>query len=330
MENSSQPQEVGDRIGRYKILRKIAEGAFGSVYLTEQEGPARRQVALKIIKLDVYSSAVFEAERQALAMMDHPNIVKVLETGATETGRPYFVMELVPGVPIPRYCDQNSLTIEQRLKLFIPVCHAIHHAHQKGIFHRHLRPQLILVMVKDAVPIPKWINVGMTQTTLRQLNQTMPGIMQCAPVYISPEQALMTSLEIDPRSNVYSLGVVLYELLTGTVPFGQRELCVSLEEMCRIIRHKEAMTPSTRLSSLTAEVQTTIAKSRGTDAPQLIRLLRGDLDCIAMKCLQKDRTRRYETANDLAVELERYVNNEPVAARPLGLLDRFLKHVTGL
>jgi eukaryotic-like serine/threonine-protein kinase len=317
-------EKPGDRIGRYKLLQQIGEGGCGVVYMAEQEEPVRRRVALKVIKLGMDTKSViarFEAERQALALMDHPNIAKVLDAGATETGRPYFVMELVRGIKITDYCDQNNLSTRERLDLFIQVCHAIQHAHQKGIIHRDIKPSNILVTVNDGTPMPKVIDFGIAKATEQRLtDKTLFTAFEQfigTPAYMSPEQAEMTSLDIDTRSDVYALGVLLYELLTGKTPFDSKTLVAAgVEEMRRIIREQEPARPSTRLNTLQGEELTTTAKRRGTEAPKLFHLVQGDLDWIVMKCLEKDRTRRYETANGLAQDIERHLNSEPVEACP--------------
>ncbi|MCX6923585.1 MAG: serine/threonine-protein kinase, partial [Verrucomicrobia bacterium] len=315
----------GTVIGHYKLLQQIGEGGCGVVYMAEQEEPIRRRVALKVIKLGMDTKQViarFEAERQALALMDHPNIAKVLDAGAADTGRPYFVMELVRGIKITDYCDQNNLSTEQRLDLFIRVCHAIQHAHQKGIIHRDIKPSNILVTINDGVPVPKVIDFGIAKATGGQLltDKTLFTAFEHfigTPAYMSPEQAEMTSLDIDTRSDIYALGVLLYELLTGQTPFNAKELMAAgVEGMRRIIREKEPMRPSTCISTLGGADQTTVAKRRQTEPPKLIHQVRGDLDWIVMKCLEKDRTRRYETANGLAADLERHLGNELVVARP--------------
>jgi len=329
-------EKAGDKIGHYKLLQQIGEGGCGVVYMAEQEEPIRRRVALKVIKLGMDTKAViarFEAERQALALMDHPNIAKVLDAGATDTGRPYFVMELVRGIKITDYCDQNNLSTEQRLDLFVQICHAIQHAHQKGIIHRDIKPSNILVTVHDGKPLPKIIDFGIAKATSGQVltDKTLFTAFEQfigTPAYMSPEQAEMSTLDIDTRSDIYALGVLLYELLTGQTPFDAQELVAAgLNEMRRIIREQEPMRPSTRISTLEAADQTTMARRRHSDPPQLIHLVRGDLDWIVMKCLEKDRTRRYETANGLAADLTRFINNEPVEARPPGRLYRFQKLV---
>jgi serine/threonine protein kinase/dienelactone hydrolase len=315
---------VGTLIGRYKLLEALGEGGFGAVWLAEQKEPVRRKVALKVIKLGMDTKQVvarFEAERQALALMDHPNIAKVFDAGTTESGRPYFVMELVRGIPITRFCDENNMATDGRLDLFIKVCHAVQHAHQKGIIHRDLKPSNVLVTLHDGVPVPKIIDFGIAKATHQELtDKTIHTLFQQfigTPAYVSPEQAEMSGLDIDTRSDIYSLGVLLYELLTGKTPFDSKELLASgLDEMRRTIREQEPVRPSTRLSTLSGEELTTTAKRRGTEAPKLIHLVRGDLDWIVMKCLEKDRVRRYETANGLANDVERHLKHEPVVARP--------------
>ena len=323
----------GAQIGRYKLLEKLGEGGFGAVYVAEQKEPVKRRVALKIIKLGMDTRQVvarFEAERQALALMDHPNIAKVLDGGATDTGRLYFVMELVRGVPITRYCDENNLTTVERLKLFILVCHAIQHAHQKGIIHRDIKPSNIMVTLHDGVPVPKVIDFGIAKAIEGELtDKTVYTQFQQfigTPAYMSPEQAEMSGLDIDTRSDIYSLGVLLYELLTGKTPFDAKELMASgLDAMRRTIRETEPVRPSTRLATLQGEELTATAKRRSAEMPKLIHLLKGDLDWIIMKCLEKDRTRRYETANGMSADLKRHLNNEPVTARPPTATYKFQK-----
>ena len=328
-------EQPGDKIGHYKLLQQIGEGGCGVVYMAEQEEPVRRRVALKVIKLGMDTKSViarFEAERQALAMMDHPNIAKVLDAGATDTGRPFFVMELVRGIKITEYCDQNNLATSERLGLFIQVCHAIQHAHQKGIIHRDVKPSNILVMLHDGVPVPKVIDFGIAKATQGRLtDQTVFTAFEQfigTPAYMSPEQAEMSGLDIDTRSDIYALGVLLYELLTGQTPFDPKTLAAAgLDEMRRTIREKEPQRPSTRLSTMVDSDLTTTAKHRHIEAPKLIHLLRGDLDWIVMKSLEKDRTRRYETANGLASDIQRYISSEPVLARPPSGLYRCQKLV---
>ena len=328
-------EKPGDKIGRYKLLQQIGEGGCGIVYMAEQEEPVRRRVALKVIKLGMDTKSViarFEAERQALAMMDHPNIAKVLDAGATETGRPFFVMELVRGIKITDYCDQNKLSTEERLGLFIQVCNAIQHAHQKGIIHRDIKPSNILVTLHDGVPVPKVIDFGIAKATQGRLtDQTLFTAFEQfigTPAYMSPEQAEMSGLDIDTRSDIYALGVLLYELLTGAPPFDPKELLqAGLDELRRVIREKEPARPSTRLSTMLAADLTNVAQRRQAEPPRLIHLLRGDLDWIVVKSLEKDRTRRYETANGLAMDIQRYLTNEPIVARPPSTIYRFQKLV---
>jgi len=328
-------EKPGDKIGRYKLLQQIGEGGCGVVYMAEQEEPVRRRVALKVIKLGMDTKSViarFEAERQALALMEHPNIAKVLDAGATETGRPYFVMELVRGIKITDYSDQNKLATDERLHLFIQVCHAIQHAHQKGIIHRDIKPSNILVTLHDGVPVPKVIDFGIAKATQGRLtDQTLFTAFEQfigTPAYMSPEQAEMSGLDIDTRCDIYALGVLLYELLIGQTPFDARELLASgLDKMRHTIREQEPERPSTRLSTMLNVDLTHTASHRRTDAPKLIHLLRGDLDWIVMKALEKDRTRCYETANALATDIHRHMDNEPVLASPPSNLYRLQKLV---
>src|SRR5437667_28310 len=326
----------GTVICRYKLLQKIGEGGMGVVYMAEQREPVIRKVALKVIKLGMDTRQVlgrFEAERQALALMDHPNIAKILDGGATDTGRPYFVMDLVQGLPITRFCDEANLSTRDRLDLFLDVCSAIQHAHQKGIIHRDIKPANILVTLHGDKPVPKVIDFGIAKATQGRLtNKTLFTQFQHfigTPAYMSPEQASLSGLDIDTRSDIYGLGVLLYALLTGKTPFHGKELLkAGLDEMRRTIREQEPLRPSTRLTNLVAaDVRRLTSKSeirnpkseidRASlrrllqDKEKLITLLRGDLDWIVMKCLEKDRARRYETANGLAADLNRHLNNEP-------------------
>ncbi|MDO8542086.1 MAG: protein kinase [Opitutaceae bacterium] len=348
--NSSPAEKPGDRIDRYRLLERIGEGGCGVVWMAEQNEPVRRRVALKVIKLGMDTREViarFEAERQALAMMDHPNIAKVFDAGTTGTGRPYFVMELVRGIPITRYCDEANLPTEGRLQLFIQVCNAIQHAHQKGVIHRDIKPSNILVvdglgrssrgneaeknvartdsLVTSAAtaekPLPVVIDFGIAKATQGRLTDatvfTAFAQFIGTPAYMSPEQAELSGVDIDTRSDIYSLGVLLYELLTGRPPFDPKSLQqAGLDEIRRIIREVEPARPSTRLSTLSGVDRATVAKLRGTAPAHLSTELRGDLDWIVMKSLEKNRTRRYETANGLAMDLQRHLRHEPVAARP--------------
>ena len=331
------PTEVaGTSIGPYKLLQEIGEGGFGVVWMAEQALPIRRHVAIKIIKSGMDTKEViarFEAERQALALMDHPNIARVFDAGATSTGRPYFVMELVRGVAITRYCDDNRLTAAARLRLFMAVCHAVQHAHQKGVIHRDLKPSNVLVTLHDGVPVPKIIDFGIAKATGggRLTDKTLFTELHAfigTPAYTSPEQMEMSGLDVDTRSDIYSLGVLLYELLTGQPPFDPDALAKSgLEAMRRTIRETDPPRPSHRLGTLSREDRLTVAQQRGTDGARLSLLLRGDLDWIVMHCLEKDRTRRYETASGLARDIQCHLENEPVAARPPSSAYRLQKFI---
>ena len=327
-------EDAGDAIGRYRLLEKIGEGGMAVVYMAEQERPIRRKVALKIIKVGMDTRQViarFEAERQALAMMDHPNIAKVFDAGATETGRPYFVMELVTGVSITEYCDKNELSTKDRLALFSQVCSAVQHAHQRGIIHRDLKPSNIMVTMHDDGAVPKIIDFGIAKATKQRLTEktlfTRYAQVIGTPAYMSPEQAQMSDLDIDTRSDIYSLGVLLYELLTGTAPFAEEQLRrAGYAEMQRIICEEEPVKPSTKLSTL-GETLTEIAKQRCSTPESLHKTMRGDLDWIVMKSLEKNRVRRYETASAFKRDIQRYLQHEPVHARRPGTVYRLKKYL---
>jgi eukaryotic-like serine/threonine-protein kinase len=312
------------RIGPYLLREQIGEGGMGLVFVADQETPVKRRVALKVVKPGMDTRQVlarFEAERQALALMDHPNIAKVLDAGVTESGRPYFVMELVRGMPITEYCDAARLTPRQRLELFLPVCRAIQHAHQKGVIHRDIKPSNLLVTLYDSHPVPKVIDFGIAKAVGSVVadHSVYTGFAQLVgtPMYMSPEQAEMTAQDVDTRADVYALGVVLYELLTGTTPFdGETLRQAGFDEMRRIIREDEPAKPSQRVTTMSAEKQSTVSGQRGVDGRQLGRQLRGGLDWVVMTCLAKDRTRRYESAGALAADIERYLRDEPVTACP--------------
>ncbi|HEV3119015.1 MAG TPA: protein kinase, partial [Gemmataceae bacterium] len=334
-------ERPGTVIGAYKLLEPIGEGGFGIVFMAEQHHPVRRKVALKVVKPGMDTRQVvarFEVERQALALMDHPNIAQVFDGGETVAGRPYFVMELVRGVPITDFCDRNHVSVRQRLDLFVSVCQAVQHAHQKGIIHRDLKPSNVLVTLHDDKPVVKVIDFGIAKATGQQLTEktlfTNFAQMIGTPLYMSPEQAQMSGLDVDTRSDIYSLGVLLYELLTGTTPFDQERLrTAAYDEVCRIIREEEPPKPSTRLSTL-GQAVATVSANRGSDPQRLRQLCRGELDWIVMKALEKDRNRRYETVNGLARDVLRYLQDEPVQACPpswryrLGKLAR--RHKAGL
>src|SRR5579864_5136511 len=302
-------------IGNYKLLQQIGEGGMGVVFMAEQQHPVRRKVALKVIKPGMDTRQViarFEAERQALAMMDHLHIARVLDVGATDTGRPYFVMDLVHGVPITKYCDDNHLTPRERLELFVPVCQAIQHAHQKGIIHRDIKPSNILVTMYDGKPVPKVIDFGVAKATEQPLTErtmfTQYGTIVGTLEYMSPEQAEMSGLGVDTRGDIYSLGVLLYELLTGSTPLERPRLReAAYAEVLRLIREEEAPKPSARLSS--SDTLPAIAAARKTEPAKLARLVRGELDWIVMKALEKDRTRRYETASGFAADVRHYLHD---------------------
>jgi len=321
-------------IGPYKILETLGEGGMGVVYLAEQTVPIHRKVALKLIKLGMDTRQViarFDSERQALAMMDHPHVAKVFDAGTTEQGRPYFVMEYVRGIPITDYCDKLRLTTKERLTLFMQVCHAIQHAHQKGIIHRDIKPSNVLVTVEDDQPKPKVIDFGVAKATQQKLTEqtlfTEQGQLVGTPEYMSPEQAEMTALDIDTRTDIYSLGVLLYQLLAGALPFEPSSLRkAAFGEIQRIICEQEPPKPSTRLSGLGDE-SGTVAKRRRTTRAALEKQLHGDLDWITMKALEKDRTRRYPTATEFAADIQRHLGNEPVLANPPGAAYRAKKFI---
>lgn len=334
--DNSPSLKPGDRVGHYELIEKLGEGGCGIVYRAAQEEPVRREVALKILKPGMDTVQVvtrFEAERQVLALLDHPNIAAVFDAGATESGRPFFVMELVRGEKITDYCDRHKLSTRERLELFVQVCQTVQYAHQKGIIHRDLKPSNILVTGDDQEPAaPKIIDFGIAKSTEQRLTaDTLFTAMQQflgTPAYMSPEQAGMGGTDVDTRSDVYSLGVLLYELLTGLTPFDAAELhrC-AVDEVLRFIRETEPPRPSTRLTKLTPPELSTVAGCRQTEPARLPRLLQGDLDWIVMKCLEKDRARRYETASGLGADLRRHLENEPVIARPPTNAYRFQKFV---
>jgi len=336
-ENQSQgmrdDQSPGARIGRYRLLEIIGEGGFGTVWMAEQTEPVRRKVALKIIKLGMDTRQViarFEAERQALALMDHQNIARVLEVGATESGRPFFVMELVRGVSVTEFCDARQLNTRERIELFIPICQAVQHAHQKGVIHRDLKPSNILVTEQDGRPVPKIIDFGVAKAIEEPLTDktlfTRFHQFLGTPAYMSPEQAGLGGLDVDTRSDIYSLGVLLYELLTGRTPFDPHELArEGHERVLQTIREQEPPRPSTRLSSLKHADLVAIAGRRREEPERLHKLMRGDLDWIVLKALEKERSRRYESANGFAADLRRYLETEPIAARPPSNIYRLQK-----
>ena len=319
-------EQVGERIGRYKLLQQIGEGGFGTVWMAEQTEPVTRKVALKIIKQGMDTKEViarFEAERQALAMMDHPNIAKVLDAGATDTGRPFFVMELVNGMAVTKFCNEQGLNTRQRLELFGEICSAVNHAHQKGIIHRDIKPSNVMVTLHGEKPVPKVIDFGIAKATEVKLTEktlfTRFNQLIGTPAYMSPEQVGLSGLDIDTRSDIYSLGILLYEILAGSPPFDQKTLLsAGWDEMRRIIREVDPPKPSLRLSTVVEEESDKILSSHGTPPQKLGRILRGELDWIVMKAIEKDRGRRYETANAFADDIRRYLDNEPVHAAAPG------------
>ena len=335
VDGSDLVESAGSTIGHYKLLQQIGEGGFGVVYMAEQLRPVKRRVALKVIKAGMDTKQVvarFEAERQALAMMDHPNIAKVHDAGSTEAGRPYFVMELVRGVPITEYCDENNLSTEERLELFIAVCQAVQHAHQKGVIHRDLKPSNVMISLHDDKAVPKVIDFGVAKATQMDLtDKTLFTHFEQfigTPAYMSPEQAQLSGLDIDTRSDIYALGVLLYELLTGTTPFDSKELMkAGMDEVRRVIREEEAPRPSIRLSTMGGAARTHLAKHRKAAPDKLMGLLRGDLDWIVMRALEKDRARRYESANGFAEDIRRHLADEPVSAAAPSAAYRIGKYV---
>ncbi len=316
------PEEEGERIGRYKLLQEIGQGGFGTVWMAEQMEPVTRRVALKIIKMGMDTREVigrFEQERQALAMMDHPNIAKVFDAGATPYGRPYFVMELVKGVPITEFCDERQLGTRERLELFADVCSAISHAHQKGIIHRDIKPSNVMITLHGDKPVVKVIDFGIAKATQGRLTDktlfTRFEQFVGTPVYMSPEQTAMSGLDVDTRTDIYALGILLYELLTGKPPFDAQTLAsAGYEEMRRIIREVEPPRPSLRLSTAVGDERTQFARARHIEPEKLSRVVEADLDWIVMKAIDKDRSRRYETASGFAEDVRRYLANEPVTA----------------
>ena len=333
-ERADHGEQPGDRIGPYKLLSRIGQGAFGDVYVAEQSQPVRRTVALKIVKLGMDTRQVvarFEAERQALALMEHPHIAKVYDAGATELGRPYFVMELVSGLPITEYCDEQRLPIKLRLRLFLQVCDAIQHAHQKGIIHRDVKPTNIIVELVGDQAVPKVIDFGIAKATGYSLTErtlfTAHGQLIGTPEYMSPEQAEVSGRNVDTRTDIYSLGVVLYELMTGTLPFEPTTLrSGTIEEIQRRIREEHPAKPSTRVRAL-GDAATEAARRRRTNLPSFRRRLRHDLDWITMKAMDKDQTRRYATSSELAADIQRHLQHEPVVAGPPSATYRLSKLV---
>src|SRR5262245_8092182 len=333
-ESVETPSGEGRQVGPYRLLQKIGEGGMGEVWLAEQSEPVRRRVALKLIKAGMDTRQVvarFEAERQALAMMDHSCVAKVFDAGATPQGRPYFVMEYVKGDPITDYCDRHRLSIRERLELFLLVCEGVQHAHQKAIIHRDLKPSNILVTEQDNRRLPKIIDFGVAKATTQRLTErtmfTELGVMIGTPEYMSPEQAELTGEDVDTRTDVYSLGVILYELLVGALPFDPKEMrSAGLEGIRRVIREHEPRRPSTRLATL-GDRSLESATNRRTNPPALKVRLRGDLDSVALKALEKDRARRYDSPNELGADIRRFLADEPVQARAPSAVYRARKFV---
>jgi len=331
--HSPQPDMGTVLAGRYTLLEEIGEGGMGTVWMARQTEPVKRMVAVKLIKPGMDSKAVlarFEAERQALALMDHPNIARVLDAGSASDGRPFFVMDLVKGVPITQFCDARKLNLRERLELFVPVCQAIQHAHQKGIIHRDIKPNNVLVALYDDRPVPKVIDFGVAKATGQPLTEqsvhTGFGTVVGTPEYMSPEQATFNNLDIDTRSDLYSLGVLLYELLTGTTPMDKKSLGkAALIEVLRIVREVEAPRPSARLSTM--DTLPSIAANRSTEPSMLSRLLKRELDWVVLKAMEKDRARRYGSPSELADDIRRYLHHEPVVARPASTSYRLRKYV---
>ena len=323
-ESGSKPG-VPRQIGPYRILQKIADGGMGSVYMAEQKQPVRRRVALKLIKAGKDSELIvarFEAERQALSMMNHPNIAKVLDVGTAGDGSPYFAMELVNGIPLTKYCDQNKLSVRERLQLFVPICHAIQHAHHKAIVHRDLKPSNVLVAQYDGVPVPKVIDFGLAKAIDHQARLTDKtmftefGMILGTIQYMSPEQAELNQLDVDARTDIYSLGVMLYELLTGSTPLEERTLKQATNlKILELIREREPPRPSTRLSDQANRIED-VSNYRDIQPAKLQQMLKGELDWIVMKALEKSRSRRYDTATAFSDDIVRFLNNEAVLARP--------------
>src|SRR5581483_5567590 len=325
---------LSERIGAYKLIEKLGEGGCGVVYLAQQEEPVRRKVALKLIRPGMDTKRViarFEAERQALALMDHPWIAKVFDAGTTQTGHPFFAMELVPGMKLTRFCNERQFSVRQRLELFLRVCQAVQHAHQKGVIHRDLKPSNILVSDQDGEAVPKIIDFGIAKATQGPASMDLTSVtgfeqLVGTPAYMSPEQAAFSGVNMDTRRDIYSLGVVLYELVTGLTPFDNKRLQqASFEELQRIIGDEEPPRPSAKYQHLNEGDQLRVASEHGSEPGKLLRLIRGDLEWVIMKSLEKDPNRRYPTVNGLASDIQRYLRNEPILARPPNQLYRLRK-----